>query len=174
MPLDVRQADLSQKQSLPLCRKIGDNRLMQRLIHRLVLIVVLTSTLADCGGSTTGDADGGPSNAGGSAAVGGGTGNSCDVVTVAAANVQICATAAACVKSQCNTALTQCLGADYLRGNYGASPCAEYANCVNGCNCVKTCSDACGLSSACQTCLTGPMLTCAIQSCAAAYVACTR
>lgn len=148
---------------------------MHELIHRLGLIVVLTSTLAACGGSTTGDpsSSGGQSNAGGGASVGGGTGNSCDVVTVTAARVS-CATAAACLKTQCGSALAQCLGSDYLAGSYGTSACAEYATCVKGCNCDSTCSDGCALSTNCQTCLNGPLLTCAVQQCAAAYAQCLR
>lgn len=145
---------------------------MQQLIHQLVLNLVLTSTLAACGGSTTGGPDGGQSRTG--ASTGGSTGNSCDVVTVTAVTVS-CESAANCVTGSCTAALSQCLGTDYLNGNFGSSPCAEYATCVKGCNCVKSCSDAsCALSSTCQTCLNGPMLTCAIQSCAAAYFACTR
>ncbi len=148
---------------------------MHELIHRLVLNLVLTSTLAACGGSTTGGTDGGPSNAGGSTGAGGGTGNSCDVETVTAARVQICATAAACLKTQCGSALAQCLGSDYLAGSYGSSPCAEYATCVKTCNCDATCSDSCALSTTCQTCLNGPLLTCAVQSsCAATYLACFK
>lgn len=171
---DARQVDLGRKHSLPLSSKIGDNRLMQQLIRRLVLIVVLTSTLADCGGTTTGGSDGGPSSAGGSTAAGGSTGNSCDVVMVTAASVGICAKAAACLEPQCASALVQCLGSDYLQGSYGSAPCAEYATCVKGCNCDSTCSNNnCALSTTCQTCLNGPLLTCAIQStCAATYLAC--
>jgi len=149
---------------------------MHELIHRLGLIVVLTSTFAACGGSTTGDpsSSGGQSNAGGGAGVGGGTGNSCDVVTFTSATVS-CADAAACLKTQCGSALAQCLGSDYLAGNYGASPCAEYGNCVKGCNCDSTCSNRdCALSTTCQTCLNGPLLTCAAQQCAAAYAGCFR
>ena len=130
------------------------------------LVFVFVGTLSACGGSTTGGAEGtgGAAGTGGSAAAGATT-STCDVASATVAQLQLDATAVACVTTNCSANLALCLGANYAQGNYGTSDCSPYASCVASCNCVSSCSSNCVAPTACISCLTNKVLACAVTHC---------
>ena len=140
---------------------------MASLRNTLGHIFVFVGTLSACGGSTTGRSEGagGAAGTGGSAAVAGATSSTCDVAGATVAQLQLDATAVACVKTSCNTNLGACLGANYAQGNYGTSDCAPYASCVAACNCVSSCSGNCRATAQCVQCLSNNLLACAVTHC---------
>jgi len=150
---------------------------MRTLRTALILVLQLAYASVGCGGSTGDDSsqDAGHTGAGGTGAGGTGTGGastSCDVVGTAATLIQVCADAASCVKEQCTTQLSACLGSSYASGIYSGMPCSDYGNCVKSCNCVSSCSSSCPVSTQCNTCLTGTILGCVVQQCSVPYFNC--
>jgi hypothetical protein len=163
------------KRALGSRAQIEDNgKIMLQLIQRPGLIAISVLACVACGGTTVdaSDASAGASSVGGSTPMGGAS-SSCDVVSVTIANAQLCSPAIVCAKAQCDSALGQCLGADYKQGSYGTSDCAQYSACVSSCNCDSNCSSQCALSPACTQCLVSKIVPCAYTNCRDLVVACT-
>ncbi len=121
----------------------------------------LAGALSACGGSTV--SSGGSSTGG--AAAGGSTPVTCDVVGATVAHLNGDPNVVACVKANCSANLPPCLGTDFALGNFGSSPCASYASCVNSCTCASPCTNNCTIPTECVSCLTNNVAACGWTHC---------